>query len=79
MTERTFGTPSLYVEHVPDVGPTSEHPRPDSVERGAGTIEVGVEVDGARIVLARKKAGGVFDDIERAKQSTQGDTQTQTG
>lgn len=67
MSERTFNAESLYAVHVPDPGPDQGHPRPESVELGAGHVEVGVVVDGARIPLARVKAGGVFKKIEAAK------------
>jgi hypothetical protein len=78
MSEREFGTPTPYVEHVPDEGPAGTHPRPDTVERGAGFIELGFLVDGVKVRLARVKAGGVFDDLRRADEQAKSEQQSQT-
>lgn len=67
MSERTLSVSSLYARHLPDAGPGPTHPHPDKVELGAGHVEIGVMVDGARVPLARLKAGGVFKKIAAAK------------
>jgi len=76
MAEHKFSSPSLYVEHEPDPGPAVTHPRPDTVEQGAGDIVVGVKVNGVKIPVARVKAGGVMDDIARAKKGGKGDDES---
>lgn len=46
-----------FAEHVPDAGAPPDHKNPDSVELGAGMLELGFYVGDSRIVLASLKAG----------------------
>lgn len=62
---REFGNVSLYAEHIPD-----EDQTPDGPEELPGFVEVGVTVDGARIPLARVKAGDVLEAIDNAEKSS---------
>lgn len=78
MADHEFGTPTPYVVYVPDEGPIGTHPRPETVERGAGFVELGFEFDGVRVPLARKKAGGVLDDLRRADEARQSEQTSQT-
>ena len=53
-----------FAEHVPDSGPDPEHKNPDTVETGAGQIEVGFYVGDTRIVLTSLKAGAFTELFE---------------
>lgn len=58
---REFGNVQLYAEHLPDVDVTGG----ESTEL-PGFVEVGVYVDGAKVPLARVKAGDVLEQIDAA-------------
>lgn len=74
-----LGSATLYVRHIPDAGPDPNHPRPDSVELGAGTLEVGVTVAGVDIPLADLKASDYVQRIQDAQQQqSQQQSQQQT-
>lgn len=62
---------TLYVKHLPDTGPDASHPRPDTVELGAGMLQVGVVVNGVEIALADIKASDTVQRIEKAQASSQ--------
>lgn len=47
----------LYALHHEDEGAPPGHPAPDSYEKGAGTLEIGVVIDGVRHALFKGKAG----------------------
>jgi hypothetical protein len=61
---REFGNVSLYAEHLPE-----DHTTGGETTELPGFVEVGVVVDGARVPLARVKAGDVLEKIDAAKQS----------
>lgn len=57
----------LYAYHEPDTGADANHPRPDTVEQGAGFLVIGVEVEGQRVPLARVKAGKFLQTVAASK------------
>jgi hypothetical protein len=57
-----LGTPKLYAEHVPDVDRSLNPDLTVSEVELPGFLEVGVDVNGTRVVLARVKAGHHVDD-----------------
>jgi hypothetical protein len=62
---KDFSDVKLYAAHIDDTPPDADHLRPDTVEQGAGSLEVGVLIDGVKKVLYRGKAGGFLDDLKR--------------
>jgi len=78
MTEPTELTPKFYAVHIADEGAPPDHVRPDTVEQGAGMIEVGVELGGRRLALQRFKADDIMAAVEREQQTDAGE-QNQTG
>lgn len=67
MAETKLGAPTLYAELEPDSGPGENHPRPETVEAGAGFLVVGVEVNGVKVPIFRRKAGKFLQRLEEAK------------
>lgn len=67
-SEHTFTVGSPYVRQVKETsfeqGPSGAY---DQKTELPGHIELVVDVDGAPWVLARRKAPGLFADIERAR------------
>lgn len=64
MTRVSFSV-QPFAEHVPDSPPEADHPKPESVEPGAGFLELGFYVGGQRIVMQSIRAGAfteLFDD-----------------
>jgi hypothetical protein len=67
--ERQLTASGLVVRHVPEPDETydpSAHDKPDHV---TGFVDIGTMIDGVFVILARRKAPGLFADIERAKSS----------
>lgn len=60
---RKFSNVSLGIEHEPESHP-SEGDLP-------GFLNIVAYVDGAKVIIARRKAAGVFADIERAREQQQ--------
>jgi hypothetical protein len=75
---KTYENVKLYAEHIDDSPPDPDHLRPETVERGAGMLEVGVVIDGVKKALYRHKAGGFLDDLQRAKDAKQAAQESQT-
>jgi len=69
MADNVELTPTLYAVHVPDPGAPPDHVRPDTVELGAGMIEVGVDLGGRRLALQRYKADDIMQALEQHAQS----------
>lgn len=70
MTDKKF-TITPYVEHIPDVYTAVEEAEGASWELGAGTYEVGFEVNGAKVPLRHFKGGQLdklFAQAEAAKE-----------
>jgi hypothetical protein len=62
---------SLEARHVPEVhDPTRPYPH-DTNDPVTGFVDIGTVIDGAFVIIHRRKAPGLFADIERAKQSEQ--------
>jgi hypothetical protein len=65
---------SLEARHVPEEhDPTKPYPH-DTNDPVTGFVDVGTVIDGVFVVILRRKAPGLFADIERAKQSEQSST-----
>ena len=69
MTERYFSDVKLYAVQKPEDHRTVQSDRSVLTEQLPGTLEVGFVIDGVRVPLMRRKAGGVLADIERHKQA----------
>jgi hypothetical protein len=77
MAEKSTHTVTPYAVHLPDEYTETEKRDGASWELGAGQYELGFEVDGAKIPLARVKAGGVLKKLaaaKAAKEDTSADT-----
>jgi uncharacterized membrane protein YccC len=59
-----------FAEHVPDSGPDPTHKNPESVEKGAGMIELGFYIGEHRLVLQSLKAGAFTDLFENGDPTT---------
>jgi hypothetical protein len=59
----------IEVRHVPEPEETFDPSAHDVADPKTGFVDVGAMVDGVFVVLARRKAAGLFADIERARQS----------
>jgi len=57
----------LEVRHVPEPDETYDPAAYDNPNHVTGFVDIGVTVDGVFVILARRKAAGLFADIERAK------------
>lgn len=77
MTETLTGA-KLYVEHQPESHRSVNSDSTVTEAELPGFVEVGVEVNGARIKLARIKAGGFLADVERAKASKSDSSKSNT-
>lgn len=62
-----LGTPTLYVEHVPDHGTVTNSSQQTETVELPGHVYFGVEVNGVRVPLGRKATAGLLADIARAK------------
>jgi hypothetical protein len=66
---RTWTKLALEARHVEDPhDPDKPNPH-DVADPVTGFVDVGTMVDGVFVVLARRKAAGLFADIERARQN----------
>ena len=73
-----FDNVKLYLKHFPDPGPDPTHPRPDTVEQGAGILQVGVNVNGVEIPLVDVKASDYVQRIEDAQKTSSPTPEQQT-
>lgn len=67
MKERVFTDVKLYAVQKPEESRTVQSDRSVVKDTLPGTLEVGFVIDGVRVPLMRRKAGGVLADIERHK------------
>lgn len=67
MSQHPFNTVSLYAYLEEDSGADDDHPRPESVDAGAGHVVVGAEVDGVKVPLIRVKAGKFLQRLQAHK------------
>lgn len=67
MSQHPFQTVTLYAYLEEDSGADDAHPRPESVDKGAGHIVVGAEVDGVKVPLQRLKAGKFLQRLQAHK------------
>lgn len=74
MSERKFGTPKLYVSHEPESSTEVDANGAKYQAVLPGFLEIGVEVDGVRIPLSRRKAGALLPAIDEAKGKSKSDT-----
>ena len=66
---RTLSASGLVVRHVPEPDETYDPAAHDDPNHITGFVEIGTLIDGVFVILARRKAPGLFADIERAKSS----------
>ena len=66
---RTLSASGLVVRHVPEPDETYDAAAHDDPNHITGFVDVGTIIDGVFVVLLRRKASGLFADIERAKSS----------
>jgi hypothetical protein len=66
-----FGTPKLYVRHVPESQADSPDAAHDTADPFTGFIDVGVTVNGVDIPLTREKAGWIGKRLAQAKASSE--------
>jgi len=57
---------SLEARHVPEPDETYDPAAYDDPNHVTGFVDIGVQVNGVFVILARRKAAGLFADIERA-------------
>ena len=69
--ERHLEASGLVVRHVPEPDETYDPSAHDDPNHITGFVEIGTLIDGVFVILARRKASGLFTDIERAKSSPQ--------
>lgn len=67
MTPRTFGTPTLYVEHQPDSTSELDANGVKQHSELPGFLEIGVLVDGVKVALHSLKAGSLLPKIDAAR------------
>lgn len=67
MSQHPFQSVTLYAYLEEDSGADDDHPRPESVDKGAGHIVIGAEVDGVKVPLLRAKAGKVMQRLQAHK------------
>jgi len=67
--ERQLTASGLVVRHVPEPDETYDPSAYDDPNHITGFIDIGTTIDGVFVILARRKAAGLFADIERAKSS----------
>ena len=67
--ERQLSASGLVVRHVPEPDETYDPAAYDDPSHVTGFVDVGTVIDGVFVILARRKAAGLFADIERAKKS----------
>ena len=66
----TFKSVKLEARHVPEPEETFDLAAHDVADPVTGFVDIGAVVDGVFVILARRKAAGLFADIERAKSSS---------
>jgi len=69
--ERQLTASGLVVRHVPEPDETYDPAAYDDPNHVTGFVDIGTTIDGVFVILARRKAAGLFADIERAKTSPQ--------
>ena len=57
----------LEVRHVPEPDETYDPAAHDDPNHVTGFVDIGAEVNGVFVTILRRKASGLFADIERAK------------
>lgn len=68
---------SLEARHVPEEhDPNRPYPH-DTDNPVTGFVDIGTEIDGVFVVLLRRKAPGLFADIDRARESQQREQQSE--
>lgn len=67
MSDRKFGTPKLYIEHEGEHSTEVDGNGQKYQAALPGFLEIGVEVDGVRIPLTRRKAGALLPAFDEAK------------
>ncbi len=72
--ERQLSASGLVVRHVPEPDETYDPAAYDDPNHVTGFIDIGTIIDGVFVILVRRKAAGLFADIERAKTSGQSAT-----
>ena len=76
MSSPTFGTPTLYLEHVPDYSVEDDGSGGKMSVELPGFVYFGVTVNGAKIPLGRKATAGLLADIARVKAKADADAAT---
>ena len=69
--ERQLTASGLVVRHVPEPNETYDASAHDDPNHVTGFVDIGTIIDGVFVILLRRKASGLFADIERAKHSPQ--------
>ena len=69
--ERQLSASGLVVRHVPEPDETYDASAHDDPNHVTGFVDIGTVIDGVFVTLLRRKASGLFADIERAKSSPQ--------
>ena len=65
----TLSASGLVVRHVPEPDETYDASAHDDPNHVTGFVDIGTVIDGVFVTLLRRKASGLFADIERAKSS----------
>ncbi len=67
---RDLSASGLVVRHVPEPDETYDASAHDDPNHVTGFVDIGTIIDGVFVILVRRKAAGLFADIERAKSSS---------
>ena len=64
---QSLSVSNLRAVHVPEPDETYDPAAHDDPNHVTGFVDIVADVNGAPVVIARRKASGLFADIERAK------------
>jgi len=78
MADEKAYTVKPYAEHIPDEYTETEKAEGASWELGAGFVDVGFEVNGAKVPLKRFKAPAIEKLVRLANEKTEKDTTAST-
>jgi hypothetical protein len=73
MANTEFKKVGLFAYHEGEPDPDPAHPRPGTIEEGAGHIVYGLALDGVQVPLGRIKAGRYHRNKQRSEQAKSGE------